>query len=580
MTQPWKIMCEMLMCVLALLSGTPAPAADAVSDTLSGEVFLDANGSGKADPGEAGIAGVRVTDGINFVTTDADGAYSIKIAEDSRIPWRPARTLSVCWPTGKWPSGRWWHRLSEITDPKAVSFGLRDDEQKLPFVFLQTSDDHGSGVMYSEHYAHDARLMQPAAKFVFNTGDMGYATPEGGELMFRTIAGHAAAFPLPMFITPGNHDFVGADGKTPMNQATGGWGFHTQYLGPVRWSFDYAGVHFIGLDYMEKTDKGYQDKIPHVAVQFMEKDLATLAKGSRVVLLVHCYDASADFYQALRRFKIEQICCGHTHTPSHVRVGGVPTLTNYGLGTGVVTAAAIDMVERRPLTFGNSMLLGYFQQVTMPAMEKRRQQQHAVANKALDNASFAIEGSPEAESAEIIAEIAPGSATKVGFRVGVNDSIEITFDGSAVSVAGAPIPFSLIPEDIPIPPAADAPANTRARKIPADTSLRWHLLIDRERLSLLANNVFRVSKAIKVDHPVVVTLLAEGGNATFKQFDVWALRTITNPASRSLHHLAPPAWKWGVPQYVAACLDDKSGEAEEMLKRFPVDGVMSYDLEP
>ena len=580
MTQPWKIMCEMLMCVLALLSGTPAPAADAVSDTLSGRVFLDANGSGKADPGEAGIAGVRVTDGINFVTTDADGAYSIKIAEDSRIPWRPARTLSVCWPTGKWPSGRWWHRLSEITDPKAVSFGLRDDEQKLPFVFLQTSDDHGSGVMYSEHYAHDARLMQPAAKFVFNTGDMGYATPEGGELMFRTIAGHAAAFPLPMFITPGNHDFVGADGKTPMNQATGGWGFHTQYLGPVRWSFDYAGVHFIGLDYMEKTDKGYQDKIPHVAVQFMEKDLATLAKGSRVVLLVHCYDASADFYQALRRFKIEQICCGHTHTPSHVRVGGVPTLTNYGLGTGVVTAAAIDMVERRPLTFGNSMLLGYFQQVTMPAMEKRRQQQHAVANKALDNASFAIEGSPEAESAEIIAEIAPGSATKVGFRVGVNDSIEITFDGSAVSVAGAPIPFSLIPEDIPIPPAADAPANTRARKIPADTSLRWHLLIDRERLSLLANNVFRVSKAIKVDHPVVVTLLAEGGNATFKQFDVWALRTITNPASRSLHHLAPPAWKWGVPQYVAACLDDKSGEAEEMLKRFPVDGVMSYDLEP
>ena len=573
-------MCEMLMCVLALLSGTPAPAADAVSDTLSGRVFLDANGSGKADPGEAGIAGVRVTDGINFVTTDADGAYSIKIAEDSRIPWRPARTLSVCWPTGKWPSGRWWHRLSEITDPKAVSFGLRDDEQKLPFVFLQTSDDHGSGVMYSEHYAHDARLMQPAAKFVFNTGDMGYATPEGGELMFRTIAGHAAAFPLPMFITPGNHDFVGADGKTPMNQATGGWGFHTQYLGPVRWSFDYAGVHFIGLDYMEKTDKGYQDKIPHVAVQFMEKDLATLAKGSRVVLLVHCYDASADFYQALRRFKIEQICCGHTHTPSHVRVGGVPTLTNYGLGTGVVTAAAIDMVERRPLTFGNSMLLGYFQQVTMPAMEKRRQQQHAVANKALDNASFAIEGSPEAESAEIIAEIAPGSATKVGFRVGVNDSIEITFDGSAVSVAGAPIPFSLIPEDIPIPPAADAPANTRARKIPADTSLRWHLLIDRERLSLLANNVFRVSKAIKVDHPVVVTLLAEGGNATFKQFDVWALRTITNPASRSLHHLAPPAWKWGVPQYVAACLDDKSGEAEEMLKRFPVDGVMSYDLEP
>jgi hypothetical protein len=166
---------------LALLPCAPAWAADAGSDCISGKVFLDVNGNGKPDPGEKGIAEVRVTDGISFATTDADGAYSIKIAEDYMIPCRPARTVSVCWPTGKWPTGRWWYRLSEIADAKAVSFGLRNDEQKLPFVFLHTSDDHGAGQMYSEHYAHDARLMKPAAKFIFNTGDMGYATPEGGD---------------------------------------------------------------------------------------------------------------------------------------------------------------------------------------------------------------------------------------------------------------------------------------------------------------------------------------------------------------------------------------------------------------
>jgi hypothetical protein len=567
-----------LVATFFLTGALPAQAAGV--DTVSGRVYHDTNGNGLFDPGEKGIAEVRVTDGISFATTDADGAYSIKIAEDYMIPCRPARTVSVCWPTGKWPTGRWWYRLSEIADAKAVSFGLRNDEQKLPFVFLHTSDDHGAGQMYSEHYAHDARLMKPAAKFIFNTGDMGYATPEGGDVMFRSIAGHAAAFPLPMFVTPGNHDFVGGDGKTPMNQASGGWGFQTRYLGPVRWSFDYAGVHFIGLDYMEKTEKGYQDKIPHVAVQFMEKDLATLAKGTRVVLLVHCYDASAGFYQALHKFKIDQICSGHTHAPSYARVGRVPTITNYGVGTGVVTAEAIDMAERRPLTYGNSPLLGYFKQVTMAAMERRRQKQHALANKVLDNASFAIEGSPQTESVEIIAEIIPGSTRKVGFRVGTKDAIEITFDGKAVNVAGAPVPFSLIPEDMTIPPAPDAPANTPARKIPADTSVRWHILIDRDRLSILANNLFCVSKAIKVDHPAAVTLLTDGGNATFTQCDVWELRTITNPASRGLHHFAPPAWKWGGLQLVAACLDDKSKEAEEMLKRFSADGVKDYDMEP
>ena len=580
MKQPRKNKRALGICALTLLSCAPAPASGAVPDTLGGKVYLDANGNGKFDDGEKGLPGIRVTDGIGFSTTDAAGAYAIKIEEDYMIPCRAARTVSVCWPTGKWPVGRWWHRLSEITDPKAVCFGLRDDEQKLPFVFLHTSDDHGSGVMYSEHYAHDARSMMPAAKFIFNTGDMGYATPEGGDLMFRTIAGHAAAFPMPMLISPGNHDFVGGHDKTPMDQPSNGWGFQTQYLGPVRWSFDYAGVHFIGLDYMEKTDKGYQDKIPHVAVQFMEKDLATLAKGTRVVLLVHCYDASNDFYQALHKFKIDQICAGHTHTPFYARVGGVPTFTNYGTGTGVVTAGAIDIAERRPLTFGNSHLLGYFKGVTIPAMEKRRQKQHAVSNKILNNSSFAIGGTPQTESAEIIAEIIPGSAKKIGLRIGIKDSIEITFDGKAVTVAGAPVPFSLIPGDIPIPPVSGAPPNTPARKIPADTSVRWHILIDRDRLSILANNLFRMTKAIKVDCPASVALLTEGGDATFKQCDVWELRTITNPASRSLHHFAPPAWTWGGTQLIAACLDDKSAVAEEMLKRFSADGVKDYDISP
>ena len=42
------------------------------------------------------------------------------------------------------PTAAWWRRLSDVADAKAVDFGLRDDKQGLPFVFLQTSDDHSS----------------------------------------------------------------------------------------------------------------------------------------------------------------------------------------------------------------------------------------------------------------------------------------------------------------------------------------------------------------------------------------------------------------------------------------------------
>lgn len=565
-----------LLGVMCLGSVLRAQAADI--DTISGLVYLDANGNGKCDSGERGLAGIRVTDGIGFATTDVDGAYSLKIADDYMIPFRPARTVSVCWPTGKWPAGRWWHRLSEITDTKAVSFGLRDDEQKVPFVFLHTSDDHGSGVMYRDHYSHDARLMKPAAKFLFNTGDMGYATPDCADQMFGSIAGHAAAFPIPMILSPGNHDFVGETTNKPMNShPLAGWGAYTKYLGPVRWSFDYAGVHFIGIDYMEKTDKGYEDRIPHVAVQFLEKDLSQIAKGTRVVLLVHCFDASADFFNALHKFKIEYICCGHTHTPFYCRVGRVPTHTNFGVAAGVVTADAIDVVERRSISLGGTQL-GYFEKVTVAAMERRRQKQHAVVDKKLKNSTFAIAGSPLAESVEIVADIIPGDSGRVGLRIGKKGAIEITFDGKAVSIAGAPVPFSLIPEDIIIPAAPGAPTNAPIRKIAADRSVRWHILIDRDRVTVAGNSLFRLSKAVKVDQPASVTLLADGGEATFKKLDVWELRTISNPASRGLHHFPPPAWSWGVSQHTAACLDDKSKEAVDILKRYSADGVMDYDM--
>jgi len=568
------------ICAAILCAGGPARAADPAPGTVSGRVFLDRNGNGRPDPDERGLPGIRVTDGVEFAVTDATGAYTLTLGADYMIPYRPARTVSVCWPSGQWPTGRWWRRLSEITDARAVHFGLRDDAQARPFVFLQTSDDHGSGSMYAEHYALDARRMQPAARFLFNTGDMGYATPAGADQMFRAIAGHAAAFPLPMFSVPGNHDFVGENKDLRLDShPLAGWGAFTLYLGPVRWSFDYAGVHFLGLDYMERTARGFADRIPHVAVRFMEKDLAGVRPGTRVVLLVHCYAADADFFRALHRFKVELLCCGHTHMPGYARVGRVPAITNYGVGTGIVTDGAMDIAERRPLSFGPSLLLGYFDAVTKVAMERRRRDHRAVADRVLNNATLALPGSPPAESVEIEAEIVPGAAGRVGFRAGAQAAVEITFDGTSVNVAGAPVPFALLPEELVLPPAAGAPAGAPGRKIPADRSLRWHLLLDRDRLTILGNNLFRLTKAVKVGQPAAITLLAAGSPAAFKHFDVWELRPIRNPASRGLHHFAPPAWKWGTFQHVAACLDDGSPTAADILRRYSADGVMDYDME-
>ena len=578
----WSRACRLLAALACLLTVPPA-AADPPAE-VAGRVFLDANRDGRADPGEKGLPDVRVTDGITFAVSDAEGRYRLPIGDDPLIPYRPARTASVCWPSRTWPTGAWWRRLSDVADPTAVDFGLREDEQKLPFVFLHASDDHGMGKMYSQHYAHDARRMSPAARFLFNTGDVGYASLENAEETFTSMAAEAAAFPIPMFIVPGNHDFVNETETAKLtNHPLAGWGAYTKHLGPVRWSFDYADVHFLGLDWKEKDEsskRGYEDRIPRVAVEFMERDLAAIPPDRRVVLLVHCYTCGDDFFRALHARKVDYICMGHTHTPLHVRMAGVHGHTNMGTATGIVTADSIDVAEARPITAAPGALLKYFKSVTAAAMEKRRQVRHAVSGRRIADGGFELAGSSGVESAEILVEIDPGSARRVGIRVGDGKKCEIAYDGAAVGVAGAPMPFSLVPADTPLPPPLGAAPGTAGPTLPADRTLRWHLLVDRDRLTILGNDLFRLSKPIEVDAPARVTLFAEGGEAEFKAVEVWELRTITNRASRGLHHFAPRSWTWGIGEHVAACLDDGSPTAAAILGRYNEDGVVDRELRP
>src|SRR5262245_9148624 len=79
----------------------PRETAPAV---VSGRVFLDRNRNGKREADEQGLAGVAVSDGIQFVVTRADGSYELKIAADPLIPHRPAQVVSMSWPSDKWPT--------------------------------------------------------------------------------------------------------------------------------------------------------------------------------------------------------------------------------------------------------------------------------------------------------------------------------------------------------------------------------------------------------------------------------------------------------------------------------------------
>ncbi len=69
----------------AALALTPAAALAQSAATVSGVVFEDRDGSGKAGAGNPGIAGALVSNGRDVAVTDAEGRYTLPLPDEATI---------------------------------------------------------------------------------------------------------------------------------------------------------------------------------------------------------------------------------------------------------------------------------------------------------------------------------------------------------------------------------------------------------------------------------------------------------------------------------------------------------------
>jgi outer membrane protein assembly factor BamB len=201
-------------------------------------VFLDADGNGRRDAGEAPLAGVRVGHGRERHVTGADG--TLVLAVDPANP----RWVHVQKPGElRWGSGPPWRRddaAEELAFPLVErrtaghSFTLlhvTDTHVGLPYL----SDDDVAGL-----FAGAAR-MAPPVDFVLVTGDL---TQRGTEDEIGRWARLAAAAPLPVLSARGNHDAGRSPDRGP---------FYDQLVGPLFYGFDHDDVH-VTVTYVTEPD--------------------------------------------------------------------------------------------------------------------------------------------------------------------------------------------------------------------------------------------------------------------------------------------------------------------------------------
>jgi len=297
-----------------------------------GTVYNDANKNGKRDEGEAGLAGVAVSNQKEVVQTDADGNWALPHDEDTAFfvikpsGWAPPLNkynLPQFYYLHK-PAGSRGIRYKGIDAsgplPKSIDFALSKQEEPDKFKAILFGDPQPSNQDQVDYIAHDviAELVGTDAKFGVTLGDIMFDKLE----LFEPSNANVALIGIPWYNVLGNHD-VNRDATTDENSDE----TFARHFGPNYYSFDYGPVHFIVLD---DVDWGGLDRNGHVSykgglnadqIEFVKNDLAFVPEEKLIMLMMHIplrnVGNRGELFRLIEKRRHTISVSGHTHWQAH-----------------------------------------------------------------------------------------------------------------------------------------------------------------------------------------------------------------------------------------------------------------------
>ncbi|HEY7232619.1 MAG TPA: metallophosphoesterase [Gemmatimonadaceae bacterium] len=259
-----------------------ASLAVAQASSVSGIVFADANGNGLREANERGVAGVAVSNQDIVVTTDASGAF--------HIPRGSSRIVFVSVPDGYRTVGRFWRPDSAAS----LVFALAPTPRVRDFTFVHASDTHISPASAERTRRLGALVDSMSPAFLIITGDLVRDALRVSEAeatgYYELFARETGAFHTPLWTVPGNHENFGIERDQSHVSAINplyGRGMYHKYFGPDYYSFNYGGVHFVGLNTADITDLWYYGHVDSLQLAWLERDLALVPANVPVVTFDH-----------------------------------------------------------------------------------------------------------------------------------------------------------------------------------------------------------------------------------------------------------------------------------------------------
>jgi predicted MPP superfamily phosphohydrolase len=254
---------------------------------VSGIVFIDINGNGIKDAYEKGIKGVAVSDQVHVTRTDNSGHYKIGDPEGKGFVY-------VSMPSGYASSKNFWQPIDLKIPTQQIDFPLLKTTEATSFKFIHASDTHISERSLDRMQKFRAKVDSIKPDFVLITGDLIRDALRVQEKeaagYYQLFIGEAQKIKSPMWTVPGNHEIFGIERHLSLvskDHPLYGRKMYHSFLGPDYFSFNYGGIHFIGLNSLEFEDLFYYGSIDPVQREWLKRDLAVLPSSTPVVTFQH-----------------------------------------------------------------------------------------------------------------------------------------------------------------------------------------------------------------------------------------------------------------------------------------------------
>lgn len=252
----------------------------ALSAPVVGYVFADKNNNGIRDKGEDGVKDVLISDQVTVVSTNAEGFYQLDAKGNGFI------MMSL--PQG-YTAKTWW-----ATAAPSVDFPLTPVPVKNSFTFIHASDTHISEKSLPRMQLLRDIVAANKPDFVIITGDLVKDALRVSEKeasgYFDLYVKEIQKFPVPVWSVPGNHENFGIERQSSLvskSHPLYGKKMYFSYLGPNYYSFNYGGVHFVGLDDVDFEDLWYYGHVDSTQVAWLKKDLENTPATTPVITFNH-----------------------------------------------------------------------------------------------------------------------------------------------------------------------------------------------------------------------------------------------------------------------------------------------------